>query len=266
MALGLARIFSIRFPLNFDSPYKATSVTEYWQRWHMTLTRYLNLYLYNPLALAMSRRRIKSGKKASKKAQKTLEGFSQLIALPLVTTMFLAGIWHGAGLQFILFGLAHALYLSINHAWRTFVAEDSPWQKLLPAPVGVLLTFGCVLIGQIFFRAASASSAFYVLGTLAGLHHGGGLDAFKGMRTPSRFVYSAPQAALYIAIAFAIFWALPNTQEILGQVEDTERNPSVGGRWLRWQPNLLWALVIILLTAVTMPFIGASTSFLYFQF
>jgi D-alanyl-lipoteichoic acid acyltransferase DltB (MBOAT superfamily) len=266
MALGLARMFSLTFPVNFNSPYKATNIIDFWQRWHMTLTRYLNLYLYNPLALAMSRRRIKSGKKASKKAQKTLEGFSQLIALPLVTTMFLAGIWHGAGLQFILFGLAHAFYLAVNHAWRTFVAEDSPWQKLLPAPVGVALTFSCVLVGQVFFRAASASSAFYVLGTLVGLHHGGGLDAFQGLHSSSRFANHGPQAALYIAIAFAIFWALPNTQEILGQVEETERNPSVAGGWLRWQPNLLWALVLILLTAVTMPFINASTSFLYFQF
>jgi D-alanyl-lipoteichoic acid acyltransferase DltB (MBOAT superfamily) len=266
MALGLARMFSLTFPVNFNSPYKATNIIDFWQRWHMTLTRYLNLYLYNPLALAMSRRRIKSGKKASKKAQKTLEGFLQLIALPLVTTMFLAGIWHGAGLQFILFGLAHAFYLAVNHAWRTFVAEDSPWQKLLPAPVGVLLTFSCVLVGQVFFRASSASSAFYVLGTLVGLHHGGGLDAFQGLHSSSRFANHGPQAALYIAIAFAIFWALPNTQEILGQVEETERNPSVAGGWLRWQPNLLWALVLILLTAVTMPFINASTSFLYFQF
>ena len=60
MALGLARIFSIRFPLNFDSPYKATSVTEYWQRWHMTLTRYITLYLYNPLLLAVQRYRLRT--------------------------------------------------------------------------------------------------------------------------------------------------------------------------------------------------------------
>jgi D-alanyl-lipoteichoic acid acyltransferase DltB (MBOAT superfamily) len=265
MALGLARMFSLTFPVNFNSPYKATNIIDFWQRWHMTLTRYLNLYLYNPLALAMSRRRIKAGKKASKKAQKTLEGFSQLIALPLVTTMFLAGVWHGAGLQYILFGLAHAVYLSVNHAWRTFVAEDSPWQRLLPAPVGVLLTFGCVLIGQIFFRAPDASSAFYVLGTLVGLHPGGGLEAFGIMATPSRFVRSGPQVALYIAVAFAIFWALPNTQEILGQVEESERSPSVAG-WLRWQPNLLWAVAAIALMGAVLPMINASTSFLYFQF
>jgi len=266
MALGLARMFSLTFPVNFNSPYKAANIIDFWQRWHMTLTRYLNLYLYNPLALAMSRRRIKAGKKASKRAQKTLEGFSQLIALPLLTTMFLAGVWHGAGLQYILFGLAHAVYLAINHAWRTFVAEDSPWQKLLPVPVGVALTFGCVLIGQIFFRAPDASSAFYVMGTMLGLHHGGGLEAFTNLQTPSRFVHNGPQTALYIGIAFAIFWALPNTQEILGQVEETERTPSLGAGWLRWQPNLLWAVVVIGLMAAVLPRVSLSTTFLYFQF
>jgi alginate O-acetyltransferase complex protein AlgI len=266
MALGLARMFSLTFPVNFNSPYKAANIIDFWQRWHMTLTRYLNLYLYNPLALAMSRRRMRAGKKANRKAHRTLGGFSQLIALPMVTTMFLAGVWHGAGLQFILFGLAHALYLTVNHAWRTFVAEDSKWQRLLPYPVGVALTFVCVLAGQVFFRAPSASSAFYVMGTMLGLHGGGGLMAYWGLPTRSRFALAAPGAVLYLGAAFAIFWALPNTQEILGQVEEDERTPSLGGRWLRWQPNLLWAAAAVVLTTVALTMINASTSFLYFQF
>ena len=81
MALGLARMFSIRFPLNFDSPYKATSVTEYWQRWHMTLTRYITLYLYNPLLLAVQRYRVRTGRKVSRKALATPAGFTAMVAL-----------------------------------------------------------------------------------------------------------------------------------------------------------------------------------------
>jgi alginate O-acetyltransferase complex protein AlgI len=266
MALGLARMFSLTFPVNFNSPYKAANIIDFWQRWHMTLTRYLNLYLYNPLALHMSRRRIARGRKASKKAQKTIEGFSQLIALPMFTTMFLAGVWHGAGLQFIVFGLAHAVYLTINHAWRTFVAEDSPWQKLLPTPVAVLLTFACVVVGQIFFRAASVPSALYVMGSMLGLHGGGGLIAYTGLGTGSRFALTAGEAAAHIAAGFAIVWALPNTQEILGQVEEDARTPSPGSRWLRWQPTIVWAVAIIALTAVILPRIDESVSFLYFQF
>jgi alginate O-acetyltransferase complex protein AlgI len=97
MALGLARIFSIRFPLNFDSPYKATSVTEYWQRWHMTLTRYVTLYLYNPILLSVQRRRMAAGKKVSRKALGTVSGFSAMVAFPTMITMLLTGLWHGAG-------------------------------------------------------------------------------------------------------------------------------------------------------------------------
>ena len=120
MALGLARIFSIRFPLNFDSPYKATSVTEYWQRWHMTLTRYITLYLYNPILLSVQRRRIASGRKISRKALATFGGFTAMVAYPTMVTMLLTGIWHGAGLQFIIFGLIHGVYLTANQAWRHF--------------------------------------------------------------------------------------------------------------------------------------------------
>jgi alginate O-acetyltransferase complex protein AlgI len=267
MALGLARMFSLTFPVNFNSPYKSRNIIDFWQTWHMTLTRYLNLYLYNPLALNMSRRRIRSGKKASRKAQRTLGGFSQLIALPLLITMFLAGVWHGAGLQFILFGLAHAVYLMVNHAWRTFVPEESPWQRLLPLPVSVLLTFACVLVGQIFFRAPSSGSAVYVMGTMLGLHGGAGLAQFAGY-LPSRsgFAASGLHAWTELALMGAIVWALPNTQEILGQVEESERFRSLGMRWLRWQPNFGWAVAMLVLTAATLTMLYASTSFLYFQF
>ncbi len=88
MALGLARMFSIEFPLNFDSPYKAKNMAEYWQRWHMTLTRYLNLYLYNPISLWVVRRRVAAGKKVSRKVAATPEGFLNMIAFPTMTTMF----------------------------------------------------------------------------------------------------------------------------------------------------------------------------------
>jgi alginate O-acetyltransferase complex protein AlgI len=267
MALGLARMFSLTFPVNFNSPYKAANIIDFWQRWHMTLTRYLNLYLYNPLAMAMSRRRIRKGKKATKKAQRTLSGFSEIIALPMLSTMFLAGIWHGAGMQFILFGLAHAVYLTANHAWRIFVPEDAPVQKLLPKPVGVLLTLACVLVGQIFFRAHSARDAFYVMGTLLHLHGGGGLAAYAAhVPGTSSFATIGSHAWVVIAAAFAIVWLLPNTQEILGQVDPGERERSLVGNWLRWCPTVGWGLAMMAMTSLTLAILYLSTSFLYFQF
>ena len=186
MALGLARMFSIRFPLNFDSPFKATSVTEYWQRWHMTLTRYVTLYLYNPMLLSIQRRRLAAGKKTSRKALATFTGFTAMVAYPTVATMLLTGLWHGAGLQFLIFGLLHGVYLTANQAWRHFrqprkagdPATGSGLQTLL-LRIGVYLQIAFALI---FFRADSLHSAFAFVRDLAGAngpgHFGIILDGF----------------------------------------------------------------------------------------
>ncbi len=116
MAIGLAYMFNVRFPLNFNSPYKARSIIDFWQRWHMTLTRYLTLYLYNPMALSATRRRIARGAPILTRDAKTVGGFVNMIAIPIFITMVLAGVWHGAGLTFLIFGLLHGTYLIINHA------------------------------------------------------------------------------------------------------------------------------------------------------
>ena len=175
MALGLARMFSIRFPLNFDSPYKATSVTEYWQRWHMTLTRYITLYLYNPLLLAVQRRRMAGGKKISRKALATPAGFTSMVAYPTVATMLLTGLWHGAGVQFVVFGLIHGVYLTLNQAWRHF--RQRIHNAPAPAPptgarrlaqmLGVYLQ---VTFALIFFRSTSMHSALALLRDMTGAH------------------------------------------------------------------------------------------------
>jgi D-alanyl-lipoteichoic acid acyltransferase DltB (MBOAT superfamily) len=269
MALGLARMVSITLPVNFNSPYKAASIIDFWQRWHMTLTRWLNVYLYNPIALGMSRRRVRSGRKANRKAQRTWRGFGEMIGFPLTATMFLAGVWHGAGMQFVLFGLAHAVYLSVNHGWRTFVEEDSPWQRLLPVPVCMALTFASVLVGQVFFRAGTALDAWYVLGTLAGLHGGAGLGGFAGESAHAAFATRGHELWPLVLAIFAVTLALPNTQEILGQAErhfQGERTGALRGAWLRWQPNAVWAIALIVLTTATLTLVSVSTSFLYFQF
>jgi len=267
MALGLARMFSLTFPVNFNSPYKSSSIIEYWQRFHMTLSRYLGLYLFNPIAMAMTRRRMQQGKMKGKKAKRTFGTYWQTVAYPILTTMFLAGIWHGAGMQFLVFGVMHGTYLALNHAWRIFVPEQSPWQRLLPKPVSVAVTLLAVLVGDVMFRADSVRSALYVMGTMLGLHHGASLPNFVA-HLPSHpsFATSALQVWPQIAFVLAIALLLPNTQEILGQVEDSERTRSLLFARLRWTPNLLWGSAIIVMTSVILVLMYASTSFLYFQF
>ena len=270
MALGLARIFSIRFPLNFDSPYKATSVTEYWQRWHMSLTRYITLYLYNPILLSVQRRRLASGKKTSRKALATFGGFTAMVAYPTMVTMLLTGIWHGAGLQFIVFGLIHGVYLTANQAWRHFRqrGHNAPPP---PKPVGftrLALMAGVYLqvtFALIFFRSDSMASAFALIKDMLG-HSGFGH-------------FDEPLIASLAIALFPVVWFLPNTQQILGQETGPGGIATLPGSsnvntvpaptlfpGLRWHPNVGWAVMMAVLFFAVLANLDSSTSFLYFQF
>ena len=255
MALGLARIFSIRFPLNFNSPFKATSVTEYWQRWHMTLTRYVTLYLYNPILLGVQRRRLAGGKKISRKSLATMGGFSAMVAYPTIVTMLLTGLWHGAGLQFLIFGLLHGMYLTANQAWRHFrqrkkgePAQPPTGMLRMALRVGMYLQVAFALI---FFRADSLHAAFAMIGDLVGLrgagHIGSLLNAFAGFAL------------------FPVVWFLPNTQQILGEQGPGSAAGSALLSRLRWSPNLGWGLAMALLFFAILANMETS-SFLYFQF
>jgi D-alanyl-lipoteichoic acid acyltransferase DltB (MBOAT superfamily) len=256
MAIGLARMFSIEFPYNFDSPYKAGGIIEFWSRWHMTLTRYLTLYLYNPFAMWINRRRARAGKLNSRKAQRTLAGFSSLVALPTIMTMFIAGVWHGAGLQFIVFGLLHGSYLTINHAWRFFRREGALLTRIISStPVSVLLTFGAVLMAQIFFRASSTHNALQMLAGLFG-RNGLGLQAAHSMNPHALFVFAM----------LPVVWFFPNTQEILGQTETIRPNVFGTGHSALWRPNMVWAGVLGALFVGVLWYMSDTSAFLYFQF
>lgn len=256
MAIGLARMFSIEFPYNFDSPYKAGAIIEFWSRWHMTLTRYLTLYLYNPFAMWINRRRSGAGKSNSRKAQRTIAGFTSLVALPTVLTMFIAGVWHGAGLQFLVFGLLHGAYLTINHAWRFFRREGALLTRIISStPVGVLLTFSAVIVGQIFFRAESTHQALQVLGGLTG-RNGVGVRALQTMN---------PHGFLVFAM-LPVVWCFPNTQEILGRTATIRPNIFGSARWELWRPNLVWAGGLGALFVGVLWYMTDTSAFLYFQF
>jgi len=270
MALGLARMFSIEFPINFHSPYKAQSIIEFWQQWHMTLSRYLNDYVYTPIIRGVNKRRMDAGKKTTRKAAATPEGFLHIVFLPTMTTMFISGIWHGAGLQFLLWGILHGFYISINHAWRLLTPPGSRLHRAVPRPCMVILTFVCVLVGLVYFRAANIRDASHIVATMAGLHGAGpGFAAFPYLGeipSVSRFLTHLGPAVAAVAVCFFIVWGLPNTQEILGRLpHDQVRMPSLFPR-LAWRPSMAWSLGIATLFCVALLLLDASTRFLYFQF
>lgn len=151
MALGIALMFGIRLPINFDSPYKATSIIEFWRRWHMTLSRFLRDYLYIPLG----------GNRKGK----------LLRYINLMATMLLGGLWHGAGWTFVLWGALHGLYLTVNHLWREIVVER--YLRWIPNWLGMLaggmLTFAAVVSAWVLFRSSDLVQAFAILKAMYGI-------------------------------------------------------------------------------------------------
>lgn len=253
MAVGLARMFGIIFPANFNSPYKATSIIEFWSRWHMTLTRYLTLYLYNPVALGITRRRVARGKSTAREATRTAPAFLSLVAFPTFYTMGIAGVWHGAGLQFIIFGLLHAAYLSINRAWRMFGPQNLHPSTLRTLAYG-FLTFLGVLIAEIFFRAATASDAVVVV---------------HAMFSASDKPFTSPGATKLarIFLEFGICIVLPNTQQILREFKPVLQKVSPpSGLSLTWRPNLLWGMLMGFILLASLLRMSDVSKFLYFQF
>ena len=294
MAIGLGIMFGIRMPLNFNSPYKSASIIDFWQRWHMTLTRYLTLFLYNPISLMIARRRKARGLAVNQKAAKTLRGFLSMVALPTVTTMFLAGVWHGAGLQFVVFGLLHGAYLTVNHAWRIFShsasAKAGDEKSTASLAWRIALTYVCVLIAQVFFRAANADDALAVIAGAVGLHGSGfplviplsnvsQLGAFKDFLFDNQFVvvglrsiYNEVTRPLFsnyaLILGFGIIaFGTPNAYQILGSHSPalTKVRPL---SWLvvAWRPAVYWAISLGFLMFWATQQFGNTGRFLYFQF
>jgi alginate O-acetyltransferase complex protein AlgI len=266
MALGLARMFSIHFPLNFNSPFKAPNIIEFWQRWHITLSRYITLYLYTPISMHVSRARLAAGKKASSKAARTLEGFAMMVAYPTIFSMFIAGIWHGAGLQYLVFGLLHGFYLTVNQGWRLLIQKrvSTPSSSQITAALrhgsSVLLTFLCALLSFVFFRSRSVAHATSILAGMAGAHHGVAPVIRSG----------AVYQLLPLLVGYAIVWFLPNTQQVLSRfkpsIEASAWNSrNVPQRFL-WSPATGWALALGAVFFIVLVGMQDPSTFLYFQF
>jgi len=246
MAIGAARLCGLRYPLNFDSPYKARSIIDYWQRWHISLTRFFMATVHAPLTMAVMRWRRAHGLRLDRTAQRGAGGFASMILLPIGVTMALAGIWHGTGLTFLVFGLMHAGFLAVNHAWRIY--RSGRQRAGLATTIGqVALTYGCVLVGSVVFRAPSMESALSLLGSMAGLH---------GWEAPDTTPRTMLEAATLVGL-YGLVWLAPNTRQIM----DT-----AGTGWWRWQPSVPWAVAFGCAASLGLLSLGGTAEFLYFRF
>jgi alginate O-acetyltransferase complex protein AlgI len=156
MAIGVAALLGFRVPRNFDAPYTAVHITDFWQRWHMTMSRWFRDYLFLPLSRGLLRR------------APSLDGSERIRALCLVLTMVAIGLWHGATWAFLAWGLYHGLLLAAHARVRTI--------RRLSVPVWAarILTFVAVLVGWVLLRSPSPGMAWRIWEGMVGLHGWGG--------------------------------------------------------------------------------------------
>jgi D-alanyl-lipoteichoic acid acyltransferase DltB (MBOAT superfamily) len=265
MALGIARFFGIRLPLNFNSPLRASSIIDFWLRWHVTLTRFLTAYIYNPLALALTRRRVARGAQPIGAPAATVGSFVELIMFPTLLTMLVSGIWHGAGYLFILWGFLHGLYLSVNHAWRLTIARTWKNKKAyarVMSPIGFLITFGCVVISMVVFRSSTLPTV---------------IEIWKGMLGLSGFTFhngiaDVERMGIWVMVLAVIAFLGPNTLELLSKYDPAlgwigrhASDATTPGRPV-WRPSLAWAVAIAFVSSIGILYLGGQTEFLYWQF
>jgi D-alanyl-lipoteichoic acid acyltransferase DltB (MBOAT superfamily) len=271
MALGLARMVGIKLPMNFNSPLKALSVVDYWSRWHITLTRFLTAYIYNPIAIHLARRRAAAGKNILAGTRTTWGAFFGIVAVPTVVTMFLSGLWHGAGNQFLIFGLLHGAALVVNHAWRLMRPRfwpDSAHYHRTTRPIAWLLTFVLVVVALTWFHAASVAAGSNIVLGLTGVH---GLMPFAAAWGDLAMLYG------WIAVLLAIGLVPPNVLEILRPWQPAVTMPAVvaSGRldvWHGLSPRLtfslspVWAFATAAIMAIGVLSLNGVSEFLYWQF
>ena len=249
MALGLGKLFNIDLPINFDSPYKALSVADFWRRWHITLSSFLRDYLYIPLG---------GNRQGRLRRDCNLMG-----------TMLLGGLWHGASWNFVIWGGLHGAFLVLNHAYRKILSTWKITTPRLLLPIYWFLTFGSVVFAWVFFRAVSFSRACDVLCGMCGgagvqvPSHWmvvGGLRNFLtslGVEIVDVSAWGIPGGAkqtFLLAICTLVVVFFPNSYEWASSHLQRARFSS-------------WCSVGIgVLLAVSICFLNRISEFLYFQF
>jgi alginate O-acetyltransferase complex protein AlgI len=287
MALGLARFFGVRLPQNFDSPLQASSIIDFWLRWHMTLTRFLTAYIYNPLTLWLTRRRLARDRSVLGARNTTVGAFIYLLMFPLLVTMFVSGLWHGAGYSFVIWGLLHGFYLTVNHAWR--VVGPPRWPDRLSydrfmKPVGLILTFISVSAAMVFFRSPTVASAMDLVRGMIGLNGIALPEAsYNYLGSLGSWLHSMGVAfqpgdakdftgmVIWIAVLMFIALACPNTLQILSQFEPAlgvkPRPARILNRLaVEWIPSLAWAIGVAIIAVTGILSMGGPSEFLYWQF
>jgi len=202
MAIGLGLLFGVLLPINFNSPYKALNIADFWHRWHITLGKFFKAYLYIPLG----------GNRLGK----------LLNLRNLIIVAFLSGIWHGAGWGFVIWGLLHGLALCVHRIFNWIKPQGKFFDSRIYKFLMCFLTFNFVNISWIFFRAEDLQSALSLIKSMLGI---------TWVELPYKF-YSRLKSTLMqidggnetlflLVFAFIICFCLKNSVELMRNLKTT---------------------------------------------
>jgi D-alanyl-lipoteichoic acid acyltransferase DltB (MBOAT superfamily) len=245
MAIGLARMFNITLPANFDSPYKSVNIADFWRRWHITLSRFLRDYLYIPMG----------GNRKGEVASMVY----------VLITMLIGGLWHGAGWTFVAWGGLHGLYIVLHR----LVRRSGIYDRLIPFAmprrlVGQAVTLLLVVVAWVFFRAATFGAAGTMLAAMFGLNSVADPGVVFEINRPWLLVLSAGTVALFAPNVIDIFAAW---RPVLPVDKSNQRRLIPVIQKVKWQPTLAWGLAVgAWMSLGTLAILGWQSEFLYFQF
>jgi D-alanyl-lipoteichoic acid acyltransferase DltB (MBOAT superfamily) len=235
MAIGVALLFNIRLPQNFNSPLRATGMIDYWKRWHITLTNFITSYIYTPIVRSF--RRVTFHKAM----------FATIIVF------LISGMWHGAGWTFIFWGLLHGISVVINHYWQKKIKIKLHWF------VAGFITFNFVNFGNVLFRAKNFDDAYKVLSSMVDVH----ITVLPAQLEQSFHFLSAygyrfgewnhiggVYAIIWLMIGFALTFGFKNSMQQLKEFKLNYKTLSLAG----------FAFVISILS------MDKVTEFIYFNF
>ena len=251
MAVGAALLFGIWLPFNFNSPFRATSIIDFWQRWHITLTKYVGDYLYTPITLKFMR--------MSQGLPLVLETFFSMVA-PAVIIFLILGFWHGANWTFVVFGGMHGIYIAINHLWRKAFPLPSKKNKknqrykTIKMLAAWALTFLAVNIALVMFRSDSVPTALTIYKGMLGFY------GYSLGDMPDIYTWMARLKVTLSAVAagFFIIFFMPNTIRIASFSTKEFLQKSV----------VAYAFIVILIAIIyaLLQVDFYESPFLYFQF
>ncbi len=256
MAIGLSCLFGIALPINFNSPYKAKNIIDFWRRWHISLSRFLRDYIYIPLG----------GNRHGAVRRYTNLGL----------TMLIGGFWHGANWTFLVWGALHGIFLIVNTLWIS-VCRSSDFQfqsTFVWRVLARLLTLLAVIIAWVFFRATTLGAAMSMLEAMSGVN----ADAFASIHLTlvDLVLLQASELVIWVMSLFVFCLVLPNTQEIMsryrpGLTSTGYNTAAMGSTCLRWKWNaspgaLLLISAIALHCFYKLLFVNSMSEFLYFNF